>query len=189
MKKQISTIITIAVFPILTAAFVSAQQPRTVLDFYLALPKDRYSQPYGREIKTKAELVKYRRSLITVEDIKNGYIKLGSNGMEGWSEFALFKKTDGTYIFAVSEISCGPACNGNLELLIFKNEKWTDVTEQFSPDVSAETNSDFENYWELPRAGKTLVYINTNEDVREESDKLIYTELKFNWNGSKFVKK
>src|SRR5438552_18609665 len=121
--KNIFAILFLLVF----SAFTFAQpQPKTVTDFYLALPSDRYSHPIGKEISGKEAIAKYRKSLITVEDISNGYIKLENNEMEGWSEFALFKKSDGTYILAVSEIGCGPGCDGHLQLLTYNNGKWTD---------------------------------------------------------------
>jgi hypothetical protein len=189
MKQRVFTNLTVAVFLMLAAVAVFAQQPKTVTDFYLALPDDRYSHPFGREIKSRAEITKYRKSLITIEDIKNGYLKLENNESEGWSEFALFKKSDGAYLFAVSEIGCGPGCSGELQLLTFKNGKWTDVSERFSPEIPTEADLDLESYWKLPRVGKTLIFVNTNESVRDESEKLIYKEFKFEWDGAKFVKK
>lgn len=192
MKQQIITNLTIIVFLMLiTSVFTPAQEePKTVTDFYLALPGDKYSHPYGKEIKSKAELIEYRKSLITVADLKNGYLKLENNESEGWSEFTLFKKPDGTYIFAISEISCGPGCSGDLQLMTFANGKWTDVTKQLAPKLPQEaTSGDYENYWKLPRVGRTLIFVNTNEDVKEEGEKLVYREFKYEWNGTKFIKK
>jgi hypothetical protein len=175
---------------LMLVGFGDAQNPITVTDYFLALPNDRYSSPADRKIKNRAELIKYRKSLITIEDITNGYLKLDNNGMEGWSEFALFRKSDGTYLFAISEISCGPGCSGELQLLTYKNGKWTDVTNQFSPKLpTTATSGDYEMYWKLPRVGRTLIFVNTNEDVKEEREKLVYKEFKFEWNGTKFVGK
>lgn len=107
--------------------------------------------------------------------------------MEGWSEFALFKKSDGTYILAVSEIGCGPGCDGDLKFLTYNAGKWTDVTKQFVPKLPAQvTSGDYESYWKLPRVGKTLIFVNTDKDVRDESKKLVYKEFKFEWNGATF---
>jgi hypothetical protein len=192
MKKKSSIPIIMTIFLILLAfnSLFAQEEPKTVTDFYLALPADRYSHPVGKEIKSRSELINYRKSLITVADIKNGYLKLDQNESEGWSEFALFKRADGSYLFAVSEISCGPGCTGELQFLTYKNNKWTDVTVEFAPKIPAGANADeYENYWKLPRLGRTLVFVVTNEGVKEEGEKLVLQEYKFEWNGTGFIRK
>ena len=98
MKNILSLIVAIIVF-----ASIAAAQPKTVTDYFLAMPADKYSKDIeGNEIKNKSELIKFRKSLIKIEDIKNGYLKLEGT-WEGWVEIALFKKTDGSYVIAQAE--------------------------------------------------------------------------------------
>jgi hypothetical protein len=83
-----------------------------VTDYFLAMPNAAYSRDAsGTTIKGKAKVDAYRRSLIKIEDIKNGYLRL-EGPWEGWAEIALFKRTGGGYIVAHAENGCGPACSG-----------------------------------------------------------------------------
>ena len=189
-KSAIPVIMTILLNLMVLSSLFAQEEPKPVTDFYLALPADRYSHPFGKEIKSRSELINYRKSLITIADIKNGYLKLDQNESEGWSEFALFKKADGSYLLAVSEISCGPGCTGELQFLTYKNNKWTDVTRQYAPKIPAGADpEEYENYWALPRVGRTLVLVVTNEGVKEEGEKLVRREYKFEWNGTGFIRK
>jgi hypothetical protein len=192
MNKNLFTYLTIAILITLSAfAGASAQTPKTVTDFYLAMPDEKFIyDEESRKLKGKAALTKYRRSLIKIEDVKNGYLRLEPTFLEGWVEIALFKKNDGSYLVAQTEVGCGPGCDGSLEFFTYKSGQWTNVTEDFLPPLPYTLRtSDLENYWKLPRAGKTLIFVNTNEDVREESEKLVKNELKFDWNGKEFVEK
>ncbi len=177
-----------------------AQTPRTVTDFYLAMPSDVYSTNMeGNKVTGKAALTKLRRSMLKVEDIKNGYLKI-EGAWEGWAEIALFKKKDGSYLIAQAESGCGPACEGFIKFFTFKNGKWTDVTEQVFPNLSEEQikqaftakNVDPEetglsHYFLLPQKGTTVkMACNMCSDGDEEH----FTLMEFNWNSEKFsVKK
>ena len=134
--KKLYTNSAIAIFlTLLLFGSASAQEPKTVTDFYLAMPSGSYDLlPDGEgdsylfrendEIKGKAAITKFRKSLIKIEDIKNGYLKLESDLWEGgWMEIVLFKKTDGSYIVAVSQVECGPGCSGGAEFLSYSNGK------------------------------------------------------------------
>lgn len=199
MKTQLFTNIAAVGFLILMAAtFAFAQvQPKTVTDFYLALPGgccnvlgDDYLFREPENIKGKNALTEYRKSLITIADIKNGYLRLeGVEVGDGWVEIALFKKTDGAYIVALSQVTNADSLQGEIIFLTFNNGKWTDVTQQYAPKLPAKAVSeDLEAYWKLPRVGKTLIFVNTNENIKEESEKLVHKEFKFEWNGAKFVR-
>ena len=197
MKKICGLVISIIAF----AAFVNAQ-PKTVTDFYLAMPNDAYSTNIeGKKITNKAALIKYRKTLIKVEDLKNGYLKL-EGAWEGWAEIALFKRIDGSYLIAETSVGCGPACDGGVKFSTYQNAKWTDVTKQFAPKVTnqmafegfrknggvnEEINSgeDLPFYYLLPRVGKTLkVACNECSDTADD-----FVLLEYEWNGEKFVKK
>ncbi len=181
---------------------VFAQQLKTVTDFYLAMPNDRFlTNLEGKKITNKAELIKFRKSLIKIEDIKNGYLKLEGT-WEGWAEIALFRKKDGSYLIAETSVGCGPACDGSLKLSTYSGGKWTDVTKQFAPKVTNQmtfdgfkanggineeikSGDDLPFYYLLPQFGKTLkIACNECDDTAED-----FTLLEYEWNGEKFVKK
>jgi hypothetical protein len=177
-------------------------QPKTVTDFYLAMPNDAYSTNIeGKKITNKAALIKYRKSLIKIEDTQNGYLKL-EGAWEGWAEIALFKRKDGSYLIAETSVGCGPGCDGGVKFSTYQTAKWTDVTKQFAPKVTnqmafegfrknggvnEEINSgeDLSFYYLLPRIGRTLQIV-CNECSNDADD---FVLLEYEWNGEKFVKK
>jgi hypothetical protein len=197
MKKVILLITLILV----GIANIFAQQPKSVEDFYLLIPNERYSTNFeGNKIKDKAALIKYRKSLIKIKDVQNGYLKL-EGPWEGWSEIALFKRKDGSYLIAETSVGCGPACDGSLELSTYKNGKWTNVTAQFLPKITNQmafagyktnggvseeikSGADLPYYFLLPRVGRTLKIA-----CNECSDAEDFVLLEYEWNGEKFVKK
>ena len=189
--KNICAILFLFVFSV----FASAQsQPKTVTDFYLALPNSKvdvnglegsdFDDPFffleSKGSYSESKSTKYRRSLIKIEDTKNGYLKLGSNQWEGWAEITLFKKTDGSYVIAVSEVGCGPGCSGWVIFLTYNRGKWTDVSEQIFP-VSRFSD---DGYFKLPRVGTTIELIDGEDVGTDESIKL----AEFRWNKTKFVR-
>ena len=186
MKKHVFTQTVVVVFATLTmCCLVRAQQPQTVTDFYLAMPNDTYSHSSGKEIKSKAAITKYRKSLIKIEDIKNGYLKIEPNESEGWSEIALFKKTDGLYLVAHSQVGCGPACSGGIEFFTYAGGKWTDVTKQFFPKLTKEAEAAEDCLFELPRTGRILKMSCGNTEDDTDKGKV----FKFEGNGAKFINK
>lgn len=178
-----------------------SQQPKTVTDFYLAMPNDVYATNMeGNKITGKAALTKHRKSLIKTEDIKNGYLKL-EGAWEGWAEIALFKKKDGSYLIAQSETGCGPACEGFIKFFTYKAGKWTDVTKQVFPmptdnQVAAafkakkiNTEDGMSNYFLLPQTGTTVKMacnMCENGETNEEPELVL---MEFTWNGEKFTVK
>ena len=176
-----------------------SQKPKTVTDFYLAMPSGFYSTDNeGNKITSKTGIVKHRKSLIKIEDVKNGYLKL-EGAWEGWAEIALFKKKDGSYLIAQAESGCGPVCSGFIKFFDYKNGKWSDVTDKVFPvltearikkafvDKKIDTEETGANiYFVLPREG-TTVRMSCNEcsDTGDQDSIL----LEFNWNGEKFTMK
>lgn len=199
MKK----IILLAAF-ILTFGLSIFAQPKTVTDYFLAMPDDVYSTDIeGNKVKGKPALTKHRKSLIKIEDIKNGYLRL-EGPWEGWAEIALFKKTDGSYIIAQAENGCGPACDGFVKFFTYSAGKWTDVTKtvfteptakavvkQFNATKAADDEAAGEEgmpfYYSLPREGR-LMRVVCNE-CSQSGDGEDFTIFKYEWNGTKFVKK
>lgn len=195
MKKLAITFL-LAFFVFSANAF--AQQPKTVTDYYLAMPPDVYSLTIeGKNVKGKTALEKFRRSMIKIEDVKNGYLKL-EGAWEGWAEIALFKKKDGSYLIAQAESGCGPACEGFIKFFTYKAGKWTDVTKQVFPmptesQVKAafkakkiNTKDGLSNYFLLPQDGTTVkIACNMceNGETSGEPDLIL---MEFTWNGENF---
>jgi hypothetical protein len=180
-------------------------QPKTVTDYYLAMPDNVYSSGVdGAKIKGKAAIAKFRKSLIKIEDIKNGYLKIEGT-WEGWAEIVLFKKTDGSYIIGQAESGCGPACDGFVKFWTYKAGKWTDATKsvfteptgkavakQFNATKGeideAADESGMPFYYNLPREGKIMkVACNECSEVIDGAED--FTIFQYEWNGAKFVKK
>lgn len=174
---------------------VAAQKkknPQTVSDYYLLLPVENFAV---------LESVKNRRSIIKIEDTKNGYLRLESTDWEGWAEIALFRKTNREAVIAVEYVGCGPACDGALQFFAYKNGEWTDATMDVMPDLDDEdilaaynrikTKDDephtLENmpntYWKLPQKGTNLKLV-----LGDESESGGETLMSFAWNGKRFIR-
>jgi hypothetical protein len=182
----------------LTSTFAQ-KQPKTVTDFYMALPtsfnivKNLDESPFrdgfffgefyenGRNT-SQAAITKHRKSLIEIEDIKNGYLRLKPKESEGWEEIALFKKADGEYLVAISQVECGPGCSGDLMFLAYNKGIWTNVTKQIFPSNS----SSDQGYFKLPRVGTTIALID-GEDVGSAKTEDEMKKAEFKWNKVKFV--
>ncbi len=186
--------IALTVLTLLLGIVVSAQR-KTVTDYYLAFPSDKYATDNaGRPIKEKNALAKHRRALIKIEDIGNGYLRL-EGAWEGWAEFALFKKTDGSYLIAHAETECGPACSGSVTFYDYANGNWTDVTSAVFPKLTETEVSEMfrtanidsqasgtEFYFLLPRVGTRLM-ISCNVCSSDGSPVRLAS---FAWNGERF---
>lgn len=182
------------------ASFLFAQ-PKTVTDYFLAMPAGIYSvDNEGNEIKNKSKLISFRKSLIKIEDIKNGYLRL-EGVWEGWAEIVLFKKTDGSYVIAHAESGCGPGCGGFVDFYTYSAGKWKEVTKQVFPHISQKAamrmfnlkkkksdepaDENFMFYYLLPRVGRTLeVACNV---CTEDGEDFVFME--FDWNGTRFIQK
>ena len=199
MKKQRLRIVLVKVFLTSISVVCAGAQthPRTVTDFYSALPgsingiegtqdseipgfeNDFFF--YGNERNESRDAIRaYRISLIKIEDIKNGYLRLESNNWKGWAEVALFKKADGSYVVAISQVACASACRGGLVFATYKSGHWKNVTPQVFPHSQQR-----QGYYQLPREGTSIVLI-----CGDKSSKscVFGGELaEFQWTREKFV--
>ena len=204
MKNILVLFIAITAFS--TLAFA---QPKTVTDYYLAMPDtEEFSFYRNAETTDKAALIKFRKSLIAMEDLKNGFLKLEGT-WEGWAEIALFKKTDGSYLIAEMRADCGPGCEGHLRFFTYKNSKWNDVTYDYLPkygeiamafnqkrpkgtraaNVAGDDTEGFSFLYQLPRVGRSIK-ISCGMCIPKQNDpndQFIFAE--YIWNGAKFIKK
>ena len=171
-------------------------QPRTVTEFYLMLPGSingiegtQETEVLGFENdflfyanernESKAAIVNYRKSLIKIEDTKNGYLRLESDKWKGWVEVALFKKADGTSLIAISQVACAAKRSGGVMFCTYKNGHWQNVTGQVLPDSSSRRG-----YYTLPRVGTSITLL-CGGDGCPQGNKL----AEFQWDKEKFIKK
>lgn len=178
-------------------AVAGQTHPRTVTQFYLALPgsingiqgtqdsdipgfEDDFFFYANERNESKTSILKHRKSLIKIEDLKNGYLRLQSNEWKGWAEIAIFKKADGSYVVAISQVACAASCRGGVIFASYKNSRWKNVTNQVFPHSSQP-----QGYYKLPRVGTSVVLI-----CGDKSSKscVFGGELaEFQWNKDKFV--
>lgn len=191
--------LSVALISILFVGAFGQTEPKTVTEFYLALPgsvnsiagtenlaDSGFAEDFfffsNERNEAKSSIIKYRKSIIKIEDVKNGYLRLESGEWEGWAEIALFKKADGTYLTAVSQVGCGPSCEGGVLFLDYKNGKWTNVTKRVFPAAPSSAVS----YYKLPRFGTNIEQICGDEsgETCRDGEKL----AEFKWNKEKFIK-
>jgi len=190
-------VITILLTFVLVVSATGQPQPRTVTEFYLALPGGIYGIQgtqdseipgfendfffYANERNESTSAIRtYRKSLIKIEDIKNGYLRLESKDWKGWAEVATFKKADGSYVVAISQTTCEPSCRGGVIFATYKSGHWKNVTKQVFPHSSPQ-----QGYYQLPRVGTSIVLI--CGDKRSESCVFGGELAEFQWNKEKFV--
>lgn len=135
---------------------------------------------------------------ITVEDLKNGYLKI-EGAFEGYIEAALFRKKDKTPVLVISNTSCGPVCNSAVRASTYQNGKMVDITEEIllrpsEPEINAIYNrkkkagdDDYGNYavplvYELPRIGWTITVKADNTFAPSD-----ITIFKLDFKNDKFV--
>ena len=189
--------ITILLTFVLVVSATGQPQPRTVTEFYLALPGGIYGIQgtqdseipgfendfffYANERNESTSAIRtYRKSLIKIEDIKNGYLRLESKDWKGWAEVATFKKADGSYVVAISQTACDPSCSGGVIFATYKNDHWKSVTQQVFPGSSQQ-----HGYYKLPRVGTSIVLVCGDKTSKSC---LFGVELaEFQWNKEKFV--
>jgi hypothetical protein len=170
----------------------TASVPKTVTDYFMLMTADMLPALEG---------VKNRRSLIKVEDVNNGYLRL-EGGWEGWAEVALFRKKNGTVVIVIEHVGCGPACMGGASFFEYRGGKWIDVDDGVMPELMNEdilaaynrikTRGDEPHtldelpytYWILPRRGTSLRIA-----IGDESPSNGKVLMTYDWNGERFVKR
>lgn len=71
-----------------------------------------------------------------VVDVKNGYLLFRESGLEEYIMMALFKKSNGSYIVGVTKYFGGDSGMYNTFFLIYRNQKWIDITKKVLPKLS-----------------------------------------------------
>ena len=104
------------------------RRPKSVLDYYFLLPH-KYL-PY-----LTADSRPVREAAIQAKDLEGGFLKSGLATDEVSTALALFKKSDGGDLIAVENRSCPGPCSSSLNLLLYANDQWTDVTHDLLPAI------------------------------------------------------
>jgi hypothetical protein len=104
------------------------QRPKSILDYYFLLPH-KYL-PY-----LTADSRPVREAAIQIKDLDGGFLKSGLATDEVSTALALFKKSDGSDLIAVENRACPSACSSSLNLLLYANDQWADITHDLLPAV------------------------------------------------------
>ncbi len=159
-----------------------ANKPKTVRDFFMALPA-KYFPIESCEPATDKGCLKakrdYLKTFLEIEDTANGYLKAGCDGAQSCLEMAIFKKADGDYLIGVrSDFEMG----SDSYFIDFANGKWIDVGSAIVEGFSKN------NYYTFPRKGTTVeVFEKLAEDAEPTADlgkgKKLYD---LEWKNGKF---
>lgn len=146
---------------------LQSDEPQNVKDYYLLMPRkyDDLSTEERQELLDGTE---------TFVDIKNGYIVSQIGELGERFQAALFKRTDGSYVFAYNED--GDPSTGvptKLFLLLYHDGEWTDISTRLLP---VPVNRKY--HYDLPQIGTTINVETTNR-------KKMYV---FRWKNGRFIK-
>jgi hypothetical protein len=164
--------------------------------FYLTLTSKEVIEK-NRKITGLKEVIDY-----DIKDTKNGFIRYSIKGIEGFSEYTIWKKKNGTVLAGEINYSCGPACMiSGIHFYEIKEQIFKDITETIYPKskieelykkkldhIQAKGASGSETLWiSLPRKGLDI-QIGINQDPTNPDEKLIpIATLK--WNETNFTLK
>lgn len=176
------------IFVALTIAFVAlaasaqSKQPKTVRDFFLALPAKYFSLDCCMTMPLSKQKPEYLKRYLKVEDAANGYLSgYGDAAQEGFV-MALFKRPNGTYVIGFYTYGEGGAEDTPWTVFLdYKNGKWTDV----SKTMIAGYNK-YKYIYELPRNGTTVEVFSKDENSQDWYKGKKLHDLA--WKNGKFVK-
>ena len=109
-------------------AQVPDERPKSILDYYFLLPHKYLGY-------LTADSRPAREAAIQIKDLDGGFLKSGPATDEVSTALVLFKKSDGSDLIAVENRSCPAGCSSNLNLLLYANDQWADVTHQLLPAI------------------------------------------------------
>ena len=124
------------------AAVAKPAPPKTVLDYFLLLPK----QSYFALPLSGAERRAYLKDKRAVVDLKNDYILFPGDGAQGTLEFALFRFKGRVTVVIRDDFE-----EGRLDFLRYENGRWKDVTKAMMPTPY---NARYD--YHVPRRGTTI---------------------------------
>lgn len=151
--------------------------PKNVLDFYMMLPAKYFVWDGCAKDDEACNLKRKIDDPDPTIDIPNGFLSVGSDLQS--SEFAIFKKKDGSYLAAVSD---GGTTWDNFYVTEFRNGKFVDVTKDVVPEHSLLRS------YELPRHGTTITVrrVERNENGVPDFFEIVYY---LDWKNDRFVQR
>ena len=168
-------VLTVAIASGFGTAAAQSSEPKTVADFLLLVP-ERYM--VGYDLRFREELLRGEHRGVVV-DIPNGYISYDASDNPTGFEFAIFRRSNGSYIVAYST---GVSDNFDWEvgdgytffLLSYEGGKWRDVTKALLPVPFNKKQS-----YRLPRRGRSI-------EMWDEKERKSYT---LTWRNDRFYLK
>jgi len=165
-----------------SAALGQATQPKTVRDFFMALPSRYFSLDCCMNKDVRKGKADYLKRYLEVEDIANGYMSGGGDGAQEGFAMALFKRPNGSYLIGFYTYG-----EGGLEdtpwtiFLDYNAGKWADVSRSLITNYSKE-----KFVYELPRNGTTVRVFEKSEAGEDwNKGKKLYDLA---WKNGKFVR-
>lgn len=160
--------------------FGQKETPKTVRDFYFAMPT-KYLKFEQCEEKTDKNCEKYRRQYLKdhldVEDNENGYLEINGENLDPDIAITLFKRADNSYLIGVTT---GDTISDECHFLSYEKGKWKEVSKKVVPEFDNKTKS-----YGLPREGTTVEVVSRNaEDGFSYYGEKLYD---LEWTGAKFV--
>ncbi|CAN5408534.1 hypothetical protein BH10ACI2_BH10ACI2_04040 [soil metagenome] len=113
------------------AALASApsKQPKTVRDFFMALPDRYFSLDCCMMLRKSKQKAEYLKRYLVVEDAANGYMKASGDAAKEGFVMALFKRPNGSYLIGFYTNGEGGAEDTPWTVFLNYNAgKWTDVS-------------------------------------------------------------
>ena len=141
-----------------TSVASAASAPKTVGDFFLLVPEKFF--PY--DVRFREELLggKHRGAVV---DVRNGYISWDASDAPDSFEFAIFRKSNGTYVVAYNDTGDDfdeEGKNVDLILLSYDGKTWRDVTKALMP-VPLKASLGYK----LPRHGRAIEVTDQGRDL------------------------
>lgn len=180
MKKRL--ICSIFVIAFLTfAAPAQTKTPKTVRDFFLALPDKYFSLDCCMTMPRSKQKPEYLKRYLKVEDTANGYMSgYGDAAQEGFV-MALFKRPNGSYLIGFYTYGEGGVEDTPWTVFLdYKAGKWTDISRKLITNYSKE-----KYIYELPRNGTTVEVF-----AKDENGTDLYKGKKLHdlvWKDGKFT--
>jgi hypothetical protein len=147
--------------PGLKASPARSSAPKTVEDYLLLVP-ERYF-PY--DLSFRQDLLHGGHRGVVI-DVRNGYISWDASDAPDSFEFAIFRKSNGSYVVAYNDTGDDfdqPGEQPELILLSYEGGKWRDVSRALLP-VARERKLGYK----LPRNGRSI-------EVTDEQGRKLYS--------------
>lgn len=161
---------------------------KTVTEYFLSMPEHLLASYAKKNTLNKlsnfTDKDKFIKSLIRIEDNKNGYLKLNNKTMTGggYMEIKILKHSDGYDLILVADRTCqNDLCNGDIQFLTCKNDKWVNVTLDY--------NYRFNRYYDktemvscefkLPRWNQKIEQIAYLQDGTNKTYEYVWKENRF----------